>query len=152
MKEFSEYLKKNSITFATCESCTGGLFASMLCEYSGISSIYKGSFVTYQNEIKVHVVGVKQESIDTYGVVSEQVAKEMALQTQNIMGVDLCISFTGNAGPDVCDNKPVGRVYCGVAYKGEVTCFEFQLNGSRNEIRHEVILESLKKIKIFLGI
>lgn len=151
MEEFVEFLKEKKITVATCESCTGGLLAAMLCDFSGISAVYKGSVVTYANEIKEQVVHVDPKTIDAYGVVSEQVACEMALKTQKLMNVDLCISYTGNAGPDICDNKPVGCVFCGVAYKDKVICYEFLLSGSRNEIRRRVIEESIKKIKIFLG-
>ena len=151
MKEFVELLKEKKITVATCESCTGGLLAAMLCDFSGISAVYKGSVVTYANEIKEQVVHVNPETIETYGVVSEQVAREMAQKTQQLMNVDLCISYTGNAGPDICDNKPVGCIFCGVAYKDQIFCYEFLLSGSRNEIRRRVIDESIKKIKEFLG-
>ena len=151
MEKFVELLKEKKITIATCESCTGGLLAAMLCDFSGISAVYKGSIVTYRNEIKERIVGVDPKLIADKGVVSEEVAREMAIHTQKLMNVDLCISYTGNAGPDVCDNKPVGCVYCGVAFKDEVFCFEYMLKGSRNEIRHRVIEESIKKIKEILG-
>lgn len=151
MDELVEYLKKNKITIGTCESCTGGLFAARLCDYSGISSVFKGSIVTYQNEIKINVVGVNPQTIEKYGVVSEQVACEMAKMAQKKLNVDLCISYTGNAGPDICDNKPVGRVYCAMAYKDEVVCLEFNLEGNRNEIRSQVIEKSIDKILNFLG-
>ncbi len=151
MEEFVEICKSKKITIATCESCTGGLLASKLCDISGISEIYKGGFVTYWNEIKEKIVHVQPETIQTYGVVSQEVAIEMAINTKKLMEVDLAISYTGNAGPSICDNKPVGRIYCGVCYHEDVYCFEFQLSGSRNEIRCQVIDESIQKIKKIVG-
>lgn len=150
MKELVEYLKQNHITVATCESCTGGMLASQLCDFSGISSVFKGSIVTYQNEIKEKIVHVSKKTIEEYGVVSEQVALEMAKNTKELMKVDLCISYTGNAGPDVCDSKPVGTVFCGVAFHEKTCCFELHMSGNRNEIRKQTIEESVKAILAFL--
>lgn len=152
MEEFLAYLKENKLTLSTCESCTGGLLASSICEYPGVSSIYKGSVVTYATSIKENVVGVSHELISKYGVVSEQVAVDMAKKCQKLMDSHVCISYTGNAGPDCCDDKPVGRVYCGFVICDRSYVIELQLNGTRNEVRKQAIVESVKKIKEILGI
>lgn len=151
LEEFIQYCKENQITLGTCESCTGGLFASRICDFAGVSQIYKGSIVSYDPQVKMDIAHVKEKTIQTFGVVSKEVALEMAIGAQKALKVDCCISITGNAGPGVCDHKPVGCVFVGVAYKEELTCFELQLNGTRNEIRQQIIEETCNNLKKYLS-
>ena len=75
--------------------------------------------------------------IEKYGVVSKEVAKDMVVKLKMISGKDICISTTGNAGPDVCDNKPVGRVYVGINFLDEVSVYELNIDGDREKVRNE---------------
>ena len=100
MNELAELLIKNNISIGTVESFTVGNFATMLGNIPGISKVYKGSLVTYQSETKERLLGIEHPLIEKYGVVSKEIATLMCVNGKSILDVDLCISFTGNAGPD----------------------------------------------------
>ncbi|MFT6397220.1 MAG: nicotinamide-nucleotide amidase [Bradymonadia bacterium] len=103
-------------TIATVESCTGGLIGSSITDVAGSSSYYWGGWVTYANEAKTASVGVQPETLELYGAVSAEVALEMAQGALRKSGADVAVSVTGIAGPDGgSDDKPVGRVFIGVA-------------------------------------
>ena len=144
-----EKLIKRKLTIATAESITGGLIAKMITDVPGSSDILKESFVTYAVEAKVNILGVEKSIIDKFGVVSAEVAKDMVVKLKMITGRDICISTTGNAGPTVCDDKPVGRVYVGINYLDEVKVLELNLEGSREEIREktaDTIFDEIDKL------
>ena len=142
-----ELLKENNLTIGSIESLTGGLFASTLTSVPGVSSIYKGSIVTYATEIKENIVGVNKDTVARYGVVSKECAYEMALNGKKLLNTDIVISFTGNAGPSVMEGKEVGKVFIGLAYQNEVETYELSLSGNREDIRKECI--KIGFIKIF---
>ena len=103
-------------TVATAESCTGGLIAKRLTDVPGASSVYLGSCVTYANSAKEALVGVKHETLEKYGAVSEQTATEMARGVRKALGADIGISTTGIAGPGGgTPEKPVGTVWVGIS-------------------------------------
>ena len=132
-----DLLISGSMTLSTVESCTGGLISSRIVSESGASEILKCGFVTYSNESKQKLVGVKKSTLDKYGAVSEQTASEMAKGGAKASGSDVCISVTGIAGPDGGTKaKPVGLVYIGCCVKGKVTVKEFRFSGNRNKIRN----------------
>lgn len=139
MKELLSLLKEKGWTLGSCESLTAGLFTAHFAEQSGASAVLKGGIVTYQSDVKINAIHVSSALIDQYGVVSEPCAIAMAKQAKKLLQCDLCVSFTGNAGPTVMENKPVGCVYCAVAFQEETYAYHFQLSGSRNEIREQVI-------------
>lgn len=141
MKKLLEAFKKSGLTLGSVESMTGGLFAAKFTGIPGASSVFKGSIVSYSVEEKINIVGVKKESIDTYGVVSQEVAKEMAEKGREILNVDVCVSITGNAGP-TCEpgGKPAGCFYVAVASKNGTTVNSFQINRKRNVVRNRAVL------------
>lgn len=139
MDELFALLKNKGWTIGSCESLTAGLFTARFAALSGVSAVLKGGIVTYQSDVKADLVGVDKNLIAQYGVVSEQCAKAMARQAKELLHCDICVSFTGNAGPTVMENQPVGCVYCAIAFQEEVLSYHFQLNGSRNEIREQII-------------
>ena len=141
-----EKLIEKSISISAAESITGGLIAKLITDVPGSSSILKESFVTYANEAKVRILGVESSLIDKYGVVSKEVAKDMVVKLKMLTGVDLCVSTTGNAGPTVCDDKPVGRVYVGINYLDVVSVYEYNFDGDRNEIRQKTAEAIFDKI------
>ena len=146
MKELVEILRKQELTISCAESLTGGLFASSMCEIPGVSKIFKGGVVTYWNEIKNRVVDVPKRVIEECGVVSADCASYMAKGVKNLYKTDISISFTGNAGPDVMEGKPVGLVYIGLCYKDTTFVFEYYFEGSRNDIRKKCVEEGFKRI------
>ena len=148
MNELAELLIKNNISIGTVESFTVGNFATMLGNIPGISKVYKGSLVTYQSETKERLLGIEHPLIEKYGVVSKEIATLMCVNGKSILDVDLCVSFTGNAGPDAMEGKPVGEVYIGIAYE-DVVVYKLNLEGSRKEIALTPIdaLNTLMKIK-----
>ena len=103
-----ELLKNSNLTIGSIESLTGGLFASNLTSIPGVSKVFKGSVVSYATEVKEMVVNVSKDVVTNYGVVSKECALEMALNGKKLLGVDVCVSFTGNAGPSAMENKEVG--------------------------------------------
>ena len=136
---------QNHNTIGSCESLTAGLFSSTVASVPGASAVLKGSVVTYATEIKKKVVHVSEKLIGKYGVISKQCARMMALNTQRILDVDYCVSFTGNAGPEAWEGKPAGRVYCAIASReGNIKDFEFQIDDkNRNEVREQVVQEMI---------
>ena len=109
-------LTEKNLTVATAESCTGGLVAAKLVNYPGISAALHEAHVTYANEAKIKYCGVKKETLEQYGAVSEQTAREMAQGLRERSGADIAVSTTGIAGPSGgTKDKPVGLVYVGCA-------------------------------------
>lgn len=137
------------ISFA--ESCTGGLAAATLVSVSDASKVFDVSFVTYANEAKMKYLGVTEETIQSKGVVSEEVAKEMALGVAKEAGSDVGIGITGIAGPTGgTKNKPVGMVCFGINVKGKVfTYTKFFGSIGRNEVRQasvDFVYEKLNEL------
>lgn len=144
-------LIENNISISFAESCTGGALASYLTKTPGVSKIFKGSFVTYSDEYKIKFLNVNKETIDRYGVVSSEVAKEMADNLQLITDASLSISVTGNAGPTRGDiSKDLGTIFVGVAYKGTITTYELNLKGSREEIINSIVEFVYTKINMLI--
>lgn len=111
-----ELLLKNKKTVATCESCTGGLISKRITNVSGASEVFGYGVCTYANEAKTKLLGVKKETLETHGAVSEQTAVEMVLGMLDLSGSDIAISTTGIAGPGGgTAQKPVGLVYTAIA-------------------------------------
>ena len=128
------------LTISTAESCTGGMIASKLIEVPGISKNFIESIVSYSNEAKIKRLKVKKETLEKYGAVSEEVAREMLAGLKT----DIAISTTGIAGPDGgTKDKPVGLVYIGIKVKDEVRVFRRELKGDRNKIRQRAMMHAL---------
>ena len=138
-------LIEKNITIAAAESCTAGLFAATLAETPGISSVLFESVVTYANEAKEKYLGVKHETLEKFGAVSEETAREMADGIRELSKADVGISITGLAGPDGgTEKKPVGLVYIGIATEDGTKTYELKLIGrDRNKIRHAAVMNAL---------
>lgn len=136
MEELFHRLKDRQMTIACAESLTGGMFQQELTSLSGVSAVLKGGVVCYATEVKRDILKVKKETIDVEGVVSSECAEELAENVRNLFESDIGISFTGVAGPDEQEGKPVGTVYIGVSIKGfPVKVENLHLAGSREAIR-----------------
>ncbi len=145
-EDLIQILNRKRLTIGSCESFTAGLFCAHLADVSGASSVLKGGLVTYATELKNKIVGIDKEKLERYGVVSKECAIEMAEKAQKIMNVDVCVSFTGNAGPIAWENKPVGLIYCGVAIEENIYVYELQLNMSRNDVREYAVQFIINKV------
>ena len=152
--DLAKFLLENNLTISTAESCTGGLLSSRLTDVSGSSNFVKLNVVTYANEIKERVLGVTPKTLNTYGAVSEQCAREMVLGLKKLTNTDICVATTGIAGPTGgSDDKPVGLCYIGLLIKDKLTIKKIQLSPTapRTTIKNlfatcalELIFKSLK--------
>ena len=138
-------LKEYDLSIMTSESITGGMIASKLVNVSGVSDYLKRSLVVYSNEAKIDLLGVKAETIDTYGVVSENVAFEMIERMFEKFGVDCAISTTGYAS-----GENAGLVYVGLGYKNMIKTLKLQLHGERNKIRNRVSNRALAELRLMI--
>ncbi|WEK83281.1 MAG: CinA family protein [Mycoplasma sp.] len=137
--------QKHQLSISTCESVTCGLIASYLGSVSGASHVLKGGIVAYQTNVKEKLVCVQKSSITKYGTISEVVAQEMALNTNKLLKSDICISITGNAGPNPAENKPIGMAYVGLVIIDQVYWKQIKANSNeRNQIRLELVNEALE--------
>lgn len=140
----AKLLLNKRLTISTAESCTGGLIASKLINYPGISEVFMEGAVTYSNSAKRNRLGVKEETLIKYGAVSSQTAEEMARGIAITSKTDIGMSVTGIAGPDGgTKEKPVGLVYIGLYIKGEVKTLELNLSGDRQYIRQRTAIKAL---------
>lgn len=141
-KDIVDALKTRGWTLGSIESFTGGLFASEVTSVPGASSVFKGSVVTYATEEKINILKIPEATVKQFGVVSKEVACAMANNGRQLLNVDFCISFTGNAGPSAMENKPVGEIYIGLSVGSLARVYAYNLKGSRDEIRNEAIKQA----------
>ena len=138
-------LKENKMTVTTVESCTGGLMSATLVDVSGASEVFHQGVVTYANEAKISLVGVKESTLAAFGAVSEETAREMAEGGAKTAKADACLSVTGIAGPGGgTKEKPVGLVYIGCYLNGTTTVEKNIFSGSRREVRQQSVEAALK--------
>ncbi|MBK1811777.1 competence/damage-inducible protein A [Clostridium sp. YIM B02505] len=140
----AKILVSNKLTIATAESCTGGLIAATLINYPGISEVFMEGAVTYSNDSKMKRLGVKADTLEKYGAVSEETAGEMAEGIAKNAGTRIGISTTGIAGPGGgSTDKPVGLVYMGIHIDGSTLVKKFNFQGSRESIRQRATMNAL---------
>lgn len=133
-------LKRQGLHISMAESCTGGMIASTLVDLSGASDVFEEGYVTYSDRVKQKLLGVRQETLDRYTVVSSQTAAEMAEGVHNRTEADLTLSVTGYAGPeDGEDGTPAGTVYIGTWYRGEIQTRHYRFDGDRNSCRRQAV-------------
>lgn len=137
-------LNTKKLTLGTGESCTGGGLSAKLVNVSGVSQVFYGGVVTYSNEAKMKWLKVSSKTLDTYGAVSEETAREMAKGACKVTGSDVGIGITGIAGPDGgTKKKPVGLVYIACHFKEHTKVKEFYFNGNREKVREQAIVQAL---------
>ncbi|MGB5560020.1 MAG: CinA family protein [Paracoccaceae bacterium] len=137
--------RETAAMLATAESCTGGLIAAAITDVAGSSDVFDRGFVTYSNAAKVEMLGVRPNTLEVHGAVSEQVAAEMAEGALARSGASLAVSVTGIAGPGGSELKPEGRVCFGLAAKGQVVRLETVEFGAigRAEVRRKTVNHAL---------
>ena len=131
-------LKVNGLHVAVAESCTGGYVAKRLTDVSGASEVFECGVVTYSNRMKHHLLGVSRQTLDTFGAVSEETAREMAAGVRRLSGAEIGISVTGNAGPEPSEGKEVGLVYIGVDSLEMSRVFMLQVNRRDQDARETI--------------
>ena len=156
-KETLDILKKLQLLFedrwaslSTAESCTGGLISHYITSVAGSSTYFVGGIVSYSEEMKKQVLGVSPKTIVKYGVVSENIAREMAERALEISGSDYSVSSTGNLGPDMLENKEKGLVYIAASGKGNTVSKELHLTGDRVANKEDAVYAALRLLLEFV--
>ncbi len=142
-------LLREKITLSTAESCTGGGVAAALTAIPGSSAYFKGGIVSYTNEVKHRLLGVKIDTLERYGAVSRQTVEEMACGAINALQTDVAIATSGVAGPSGgTAETPVGTIWiavaCQLAYKKEIVTFKQEGDHGRGENVRKAIKNGLK--------
>lgn len=138
-----QLLINRQLSLATAESLTGGALAAEFASVPGVSRVFQGGVVAYQNAIKAAVLGVSPELLATVGSVDGEVARQMALGSCRVMTSRVGMATTGAAGPEPHDGKPVGTVFVAVALDGEASFKELHFTGDRAEIRAQALVAAL---------
>ena len=147
----AEMLVNKNLTISVAESCTGGMVSSNLINYPGISSVFMEGCITYSNEAKMKSLGVKKETLDKFGAVSEETAREMAEGIARRYNTNIGISTTGIAGPEGgTKEKPVGLVYFGIYINGKTIVKRYIFNGSRQQVRLRATKTILNDLRLEL--
>ena len=148
-------LNEKGLVLATAESCTGGLIAKRITDVSGSSAMFNCGIVSYSNEIKESVLGVKHDTLEKFGAVSEQTVREMVEGVLKLSGADIAVSVSGIAGPN-SDNteKPVGLIYLAISDKKNVKVAKLTNNFSddvRTQNRNSASDTALEMILQMVG-
>lgn len=138
-------------TLATAESLTGGRLAAAVTAVPGASASYLGGFVTYATALKQSLLGVPDELVERYGVVSAECARAMAAGCREATGATYALATTGVAGPDAQEGKPVGTVFVGLAGPDGVSALSMELVGDRHQIQDRACREALSALCGKLG-
>ena len=151
-----QLLKNSDYSLSTAESCTGGLISGAITSVAGSSSVFGYGVCTYANEAKMKLLGVRAETLDSVGAVSEETAMELAAGIRTLSGSDYGIATTGIAGPDGgTAEKPVGTVWIGFSSKDKTYAERFIFDGKtfpeetdkRQAIRLEAVYTALSIVK-----
>jgi PncC family amidohydrolase len=137
-------LKEQGCTITTAESCTGGRIAAAITGVPGSSAVFPGGIVSYCNQVKHQLLEVPEELLNTYGAVSEPVARAMAQGAAKLLNTDLALSATGLAGPDGDGVSPVGTVYLGVSFRGSTQVGRFVFPGDRAQVQAQATEKALE--------
>lgn len=146
MDELFERLRKLGWKLASCESVTGGDFASQLTDISGASEVYAGGFITYTNDAKMSMLGISEEFLYEFGAVSQETVKVMALNARELLSCDIAIAFSGNAGPNASSNQPVGRVYTAITLCDVCVVYQDDFVATRKEIKRLTIEKGIQRL------
>ena len=142
-------LIKNQKRIAFAESCTGGYISHMFTNVSGVSNAFDRSIVCYSNASKVQLLNVDPKTLEEYGAVSEEVAKQLAFNIRILSDVDIGVGITGIAGPTGGTvEKPVGLVYVGFSTVNETNVKKFQFHTDRLDFKNKVLEKILKYFEI----
>lgn len=143
-RELLTALEAKGLTLATAESCTGGGIGHAVTAIPGSSRTYLGGIISYTNGVKMALLGVPREILETCTAVSPETARAMALGARRAVGADVALSVTGLAGPDGDGTgRPVGLVYLGCAVGEDVQVRECHFSGDRAAVRAQAVEQAL---------
>jgi len=149
----SQLLREKKLVLTTAESCTGGMISAAFTDLSGSSDIFDRGFVTYSNQAKMDMLGVSPATLESYGAVSEQTAREMCQGALKHSLANVTISVTGIAGPTGgTADKPVGLVYIGVASQDNTQIFKHIFKGNRSEVRQQTVDAALQHLSDLISL
>jgi nicotinamide-nucleotide amidase len=149
--EIINIMREKKLTLGTVESATGGLITHMITNIPGSSDVFRGSIISYSNEIKIKIVGVKEATLQESGAVSGQVARAMAKRGRKVLGVDICMADTGIAGPGgATPGKPVGLFYLGLSHKDGTFTQKHIFKGTREENKQQAAQTALMRLREYL--
>ena len=149
--EIINIMREKKLTLGTVESATGGLITHMITNVPGSSDVFRGSIISYSNEIKIKIVGVKEAPLQESGAVSGQVARAMAKRGRKVLGVDICVADTGIAGPGgATPGKPVGLFYLGLSHKDGTFTQKHIFKGTREENKQQAARTALMRVREYL--
>jgi PncC family amidohydrolase len=144
-EELVALLSARALTFATAESCTGGLIPKKITDVSGCSSVYLGGVVSYANSVKQNVLGVSGDVLATLGPFSSETAEQMVVGVRAITGADAAVATTGIAGPGGgTAEKPVGLVYIAASFRDKTVVTKNIFSGTRDEVREKAANKALE--------
>ena len=144
-------LKEKKITVAAAESLTGGMFTEKIINISGASQVCPGGIIAYSPQIKVNVLGVSSDIIESKGTVSSECATEMALQVRELLQTQIGMSFTGVAGPDESEGHKPGTFYVGLSSAcGKIMSEKYTIHGNRETIRRKAVIKGFEILYHFL--
>jgi nicotinamide-nucleotide amidase len=150
-EEIGKLLRARDLTLGTVESATGGLIASLITDVPGSSDYFHGAIVTYSNELKIALIGVREDTLASEGAVSALVAEQMAAGGRAALGVDICLSDTGIAGPQgATPGKPLGLFYLGICHPEGTFHRKYIFSGSRLERKTQAAQAALDWLKEYL--
>ena len=149
--EIGELLRSKGLTLGAVESATGGFISHLITSVPGSSDYFKGSVVSYANETKINVIGVKAAALKDHGAVSSRVAEQMAAGGRKLLNVDICVADTGIAGPGgATPGKKVGLFYLGLATKDGASSRKHEFYGTRDENKRDAAITALEWVKEYL--
>ena len=144
-------LKEKNLRIASAESCTGGMVSSFITSVSGVSNVFEMGLCSYSCRIKNEILGVKESTLEKYGAVSKETAKEMAENIKRISGADLGVSVTGAAGPDGTEGHPPGYVFIAVSGNNGTIVKLLNIEPlSRNFVRETTVSKLFELINIYI--
>ena len=150
VKKVHELFRNKCLTLSLAESCTGGLISHYITNLPGASDFFISGIVAYTGEIKKNILGVSPETLNKYGVVSAETAREMAEKVRILSRAVCAVSTTGNLGPAVLEGKEKGLVYIAASREGKTVSQELRLKGNREGNKEEAVLSALELLIDFV--
>lgn len=142
-------LRRASFSLSIAESCTGGLLGQLITQIAGVSDVFCGGVITYQNELKTALLEVPQTTLNTEGAVSEKCCYQMVKGVMKKLNSSCGIAITGIAGPDGgCNKKPVGTIYIGVGIHEDITVEKYLFRGERIQIQEQSAARAMYNLMI----
>jgi PncC family amidohydrolase len=146
-----ELLRRRGMRLSVAESCTGGLIGHRITNVPGSSTYYQGSITAYAYEAKVRLLGIRWETLEKYGAVSQEIALEMARGVRIALAADIGLSVTGIAGPGGgTPQKPVGLTWIGLSAPGEDEAWRYQWQGDRLDVKQQSAEQALRLLADYL--